>query len=283
MTCKYLVLVWCAGILSAAEPPYAVTYSHALEEPGSLEVAFHSVVGSPKNGNSFVNTLMELEYGVKTWWTSELYLSGQRTNNESTLFTGYRIENRFRPLLREHWINPVLYVEFANLNGADKSFLEVVGHDSVRDALDPNSETRLEKKREVETKLILSSNFKGWNASLNIIAEKNLNNNPWEFGYAAGMSRYLGLAASSKECAWCLENLQAGVEIYGGLGERHSFGLRDTSHYLAPTLAWRMPSGVTLCVSPAVGLNDNSHRALLRFSIAYEVSQFGRSVRRLFQ
>jgi len=51
----------------------------------------------------------------------ELYLDGQSTSKESTVFTGYRWENRFRPLLREHWINPVLYVEFENINGADKT------------------------------------------------------------------------------------------------------------------------------------------------------------------
>jgi hypothetical protein len=36
-------------------------------------------------------------------------------------FTGTRWENRFRPLLHEHWINPVLYVEFENTSGADKT------------------------------------------------------------------------------------------------------------------------------------------------------------------
>jgi hypothetical protein len=254
-----------------------------MEEPGNLEIAFHHVVGSPKGGNTFINTLMELEYGVKTWWTSELYLSGQSTRNESTVFTGYRLENRFRPFLREHWINPVLYVEFANINGADKSFREIVGHDGVQGALDPNSETRLEKKRELETKLILSSNFKGWNVSYNAIAEKNLNNSPWEFGYAMAVNRPLALAASPRECTWCRENFLAGVEMYGGLGERYSFGLHDTSHYVAPTVAWKMPSGVALSISPAFGLNDNSHRVLLRFSMAYEISQVGRGVRRLFR
>ena len=27
--------------------------------------------------------------------------------------------------MREHWINPVLYVEYVDINGADKSLLEV--------------------------------------------------------------------------------------------------------------------------------------------------------------
>ena len=40
--------------------------------------------------------------------------------HDSTIFTGYRWENRFRPLLREHWINPVLYIEFENIKALTK-------------------------------------------------------------------------------------------------------------------------------------------------------------------
>ena len=111
-----------------------------------------------------------MEYGAKTWWTSELYLDSQTTANESSVFTGFRLENRFRPLLQEHWINPVLYAEFEDINSADKALLEVVGHDGVSDFLGRND--RSEKKREVELKLILSSNFKGWNVAENFTCRK---------------------------------------------------------------------------------------------------------------
>ena len=67
------------------------------------------------------------------WWTSELYLDGQATAHEATTFTGFRLENRFRPLMREHWINPVLYAEFEDINAADKTILEVVGNDGAAD------------------------------------------------------------------------------------------------------------------------------------------------------
>ena len=107
--------------LRAQEKPYFVTYDHHMEEPGDLEVAFSPVVGVPKTARTFTGSTLEIGYGAKGWWTTELYLDGQTTRGDSTIFTGYRWENRFRPLLREHWINPVLYVEFDNLNGADKS------------------------------------------------------------------------------------------------------------------------------------------------------------------
>ena len=182
---------------------------------------------------------IEFEYGVKTWWTSEFYLDGQITQNDSTIFTGYRWENRFRPLLREYWINPVIYFEFEDTS-ADRALREVVGHDGVPDFAEPNAIARLDKEREIETKLILGSNFRGWNVSENIIAEKNLSNDPWEFGYAAAASRPLKLAANSHNCTFCPEKFQAGVEIYGGLGDRYSFGTRLTSQYLGPTINWTL-------------------------------------------
>jgi hypothetical protein len=259
------------------ELPYFVTYSQNMEEPGSLEIATKSAIGRPQDGNRFMGNSLEFEYGAKAWWTTELYLDGAAAAQDSTIFTGFRWENRFRPLAREHWINPVIYVEFENINGADKSLLEVVGHDGAADLTDPHWLARQEKKREIELKLILGSNFKGWNLSENLIFEKNLDNSPWEFGYAVGVSRPLKLAASARKCSFCAQRFAAGVEMYGGLGDRYTPGLRDTSHYLGPAVDWSSPSGLTLSFSPQFGLNDNSVARLYRFGISYEISQvFGK-------
>src|SRR6266849_4011391 len=97
----------------AQERPYFVTYDHHMEEPGNFEVAFNPFLGVPKTASTFLGGWTEFEYGAMAWWTTEFYLNGQSTYHDSTLFTGYRWENRFRPLWGEHWINPVLYFEFA--------------------------------------------------------------------------------------------------------------------------------------------------------------------------
>ncbi|HXY23885.1 MAG TPA: hypothetical protein VEI73_04495 [Candidatus Acidoferrum sp.] len=267
----------------AQESPYIVTYDHYLEEPGNLEIEYFSTFGTQRGGNNFHAYWAEFEYGVKAWWTTEFYVDGQTTFGDSTLFTGFRWENRLRPLKREHFINPVIYIEYENTSGADKILKEVEGHDVESDYAAPNSVLRKEHDHELETKLLLSSTFKGWNFAENTIVTKNLSpSNPWEFGYAIGASRPLGLKASAKRCSFCPQNFIAGVEMYGGLGDKQSFGLHDTSHYVAPVLAWNLPSDWTLRLSAGFGLNDNSHRFLFRWGVSREITGFGEMVGRLF-
>jgi hypothetical protein len=266
----------------AQENPYFIAYDHYLEEPGNLEIEYFSTFGTQRGGNDFHSYWTEFEYGVKAWWTTEFYLDGQTTFGDSTIFTGVRWENRLRPLKREHFINPILYVEYEHKSGADKILKEGEGHDIEADFLTPNAVARKEHINEIEFKLILSSTFKGWNFTENTLAAKNLANSPWEFGYALGASRPLALKASSKRCTFCPQNFVGGVEMYGGLGDRHHFGLHDTSHYAAPVLGWNMPSGWTLRISPGFGLNDNSHRFLLRWGVSREIAGFGSMVSRLF-
>src|SRR5215468_3333442 len=135
--------------------PYFVTYDHYLEEVDALEVGTSAVVGKDHDLNTFIGGFTEFEYGARRWWTSEFYLDWQHTRHEGSLFTGFRWENRFRPFLEPHKINPVLYVEYEHLNGADKTLKEIVGFDGVADLAVPNSEAREEHGNELETKLIL--------------------------------------------------------------------------------------------------------------------------------
>ena len=261
--------------LRAQEPPYFVTYSDVMEEPGNLEIAYKGINAAPKNANGFNSATTEFEYGLKAWWTTEVYLSGQSTQNDSTIFTGFRWENRFRPLLRNHFINPVLYAEFENVNEADRSFLEVMNHDSISDLYVSNAQARQETERSMELKLILSSNTHGWNISENFITEKAMNHSePWEFGYALAVSRPLSLVASSKACVFCRENFSAGLEMYGGLGTTDRFGWKQTSQYLAPMIQFNIPRGPSIGFEPSFGLNANSVGVLWRFKVSYEIEQF---------
>ena len=260
-----------------------MTYDHYLEEPGSLDVELFSTFGTQRGGNDFNAFWLELEYGVKAWWTTEFYVDGQTTFHDSTLLTGFRWENRFRLLQQEHFINPVIYIEYEQINGADKMLKEIEGHDVESDFAETNSVLRREHKHELELKLLLSKTFGGWNVAVNPLAGKSLSGaHPWEFGYAAGVSRPLGLKAAARPCRFCPENFIAGLEMYGGLGDTTDFGLHDTSQYLAPAIAWNLPSGWTVRASTGFGLNDQSHRLLVRYGVSREFSSFGEMLAGVF-
>ena len=257
----------------AQEPAHFVTYSDVLEEPGNLEIASQSIHAAPKDANPFFGENVEFEYGVTGWWTTEVYLEGQSTAHDSTVFTGFRFENRFRPLRRSHWINPVIYAEFEDVNKADKSLLEITGHDVIQDLQVSNSVARQDVERSMEGKLILSSYFKGFNVSENFIAEKNLSNDPWEFGYAAGASRALANGTDARECHLCRQSFSAGGEVFGGLGTRYTFGVAGTSIYAGPTVAYAAPHNMTFLAGPEFGLNRNSAGVLWRLKVSYELNQ----------
>ena len=268
--------------MRAADEPFLVTYSHQMEEAGTLEIENKNVTGRPNGGDRFLGTAVELEYSVTGRWTTSVYFDGQATGGQSTFFTGYRWENRFRLFRHNHWINPVLYAEYADLDAADKTLVEVVGRDSISDLIEPNQSARRDKAREIETRLILGSSFKGWTLAENLIAEKNLSHAPFEFGYTVGVSRPLSLAPRPAPCNLCGKSFQAGLELYGGLGTSNDWKIKGTSQYVAPVASWTLTSGTTFRVSPGIGFTRASAPFLLRVGVSYGFDDFGRAVRNLF-
>jgi len=196
-----LIIVGVAGCARAQESPYFVTYDHHLAEAGTLSVETFTTMGVPRESEAWEPTergqsfyaapYVEFEYGISDQWTSALYLEGQGTHGDSSVFTGWRWESRFRPLKKNHLINPVLYLEYESVNDASRIAKEVVGEGPDLD--DANSELRAMKNHELETKLILSSDVHHWNVAGNFTVDKNLSRGEgFEFGYAFGVARPLG-------------------------------------------------------------------------------------------
>jgi hypothetical protein len=251
--------------------PYFVTYNQYMEEPGALEVLTVPILGRAHNVNTFWSNWTEFEYGARRWWSTALYLDSQHTKHEGSLFTGFRIENRFRPFLEEHRVNPVFYFEWEHVTEADKIIKEVVGFEGKEDFMEPNSVTRHEHEQELEAKLILGGQIGQWNLAGNFISEKDvISARPWAFGYAAGLSRPLA-ASTGRRCTYCRESVVAGVEVYGGLGVWSKFTVRGTSQYIAPVILWSLPTETTFRFSPGWGLTDNSLGTIFRFGVSQEV------------
>jgi hypothetical protein len=184
-------------------------------------------------------------------------------------------------LKREHRINPVLYLEYENINGADRIQKEIEG--GAPDVSSPNRELRKLNNQELESKLILSSDVHDWNLAGNFIVAKNFSHSEGvEFGYSFGFFRPLGTIASGSNCRFCRENFSAGMEIYGGLGSTLGFGLNGTAQYAAPVVAWLISDNATLRFSPGVGLTHESSPVLFRFGYSYEIQGLGGKLSRLF-
>jgi hypothetical protein len=277
-----LFLLAAAASSSAQESPFFITYNHHMEEPGNLDIEVSSTSDVPRSGQqTYFAPYIELEYGVTARWTSELYLEGQSTRGNSTVFTGWRLENRFKPLRREHWINPVLYLEYEDLNEASRIQKEIEG--GGPDLTSRNALLTPEHDHELESKLILSSDYHDWNISENFIAAKNFSQSEGvEFGYSFGASRPLATLASGADCHFCRENFIVGAEMYGGLGSTLDFGAHNTAHYIAPVLSWAVSDNSTLRFSPGFGLTHESNPVLFRFGYTYEVQNFGSRVAKLF-
>ena len=260
-----LLVVGVAGAAGAQEssteergaPPYFVTYSDHLEEKGELEVELLSTVADPGNGNAgYVAPWTEFEYGVTKWWTAELYLEGATIDNNGSAFTGWRIESRFRPFGEHHRVNPVFYIEYENISEASRIQKEIVGEGQT-----PTGPIHLldeEHAHELEGRLILSSQIKGWNVSENLILEKNLSQSEGVvFGYAAAVSRPFGSFA-------------AGVEVYGGLGGTQA-QFEQTRQFIAPVVGWYAPHGQRFLFSMGFGVTDASEKYLFRIGYTFEL------------
>ncbi|HZR22735.1 MAG TPA: hypothetical protein VFA59_04050 [Vicinamibacterales bacterium] len=256
-----LALLMSTGVAHAQEKAYFVTYDHYLEEPGNLEIGIASTTGAPRSDNSVYSApWLEIEYGVRGWWTTEFYAERE----------GFRVENRFRAFKVEHRVNPVLYVEYENTTEASRIQKEIVGSGAL--SFEPIADLRRTRAHELEGKLILSSAAGAWNVSENIIFEKNLTEAEGiEYGYAVGVSRSLGSLASGTSCHFCRENFVVGVEAYGGLGSSMERTLTDTRHFIAPVLGWHIGERSTFKLSTGFGLTDASDRFLLRLGWSYEL------------
>jgi len=259
LSCVVVAVALSASSAAAQERPYFVTYNDWLEDPGEVELSVLAT-GGPAccDSGRYVAPWLEIEYGVASRWTAELYLEGVAVAGDRSAFSGWRLENRFRPLAAHHAINPVLYVEYESVNEASRIQKEIVGSGPL--ARDPIASLVEEHAHELEGRVILSSDIGAWNVSENLIVEKNLSaEEGLEFGYAAGVSRGIGRH-------WTI-----GAEAYGGLGSTLDATLADARHFVAPVVAWHPTHASVLRVSVGFGLSASSDSHVLRVGYSVDV------------
>lgn len=265
----------------AGNGPFFVTYDHHPAEKGEFEIMLmNDFAVKSRVGKDYVAQMMEVEYGVTDRWTTEPMWEWQKTYGDSMLFTGWRWENRVRLFKRELPVNPMLYAEWENLNGATKFKMEVSG---FRDKeAERNKVARKEQERILETRLVLGKDFGPLTVAFNWINETDTQRKNAEtaFGYSFGVKYTFNSSHSEKSMEEHHEEHKGtqwvvGAEMYGALGDTHTFGIYgdDQEHYFAPVIqVMTHISGQMFHfhVSPAIGLTEGSDNLYLRTAIGVE-------------
>ena len=278
-----LLLVLLASMVSfAQESPYFVTYDHHMEEPGNLEIEVSATTDVPRTGQKYYFApWTEFEYGVTARWTAEVYIEGQTTYGTVRFSPAGGLKTAFVQLSGNTGSIPCS-ISNTRISTKPAAFRRKLW---VGDRISRHQTRTCERPaHELETKLILSSDFHDWNVAGNFIVEKNLSKGEgFEFGYAAGFYHQLATLASGAKCRFCRENFLAGMEFYGGLGSTLNFSGRNTGNYVAPVISWLVSDNATLRFSPGFGLTHESSPLLFRFGYSYEIQGIGGTLSKLFR
>lgn len=281
------ILNW-ANIARAGNDIYFVTYNHYIDK-GELELMLMNDFTDPSKfrreddgQHSYFSQMIELEYGVTEQWATEFMIEGfEEPGTGQSRFTGFRWENRYRLFKQDVPLNPMLYVEYEDLDPATRYKMEVSGW--VRP---PYKDTRAEPDREriLESRLVLSQDFGKLNVAFNWINESDLNASGFTaFGYALGArydfngghftnpepDEHAGHHGHQEQHALLKPTI--GVELYGGVGDtrRLDFDPSRQEHYLQPDIMLHLNEHTMLHLGLAIGLSKASDN-LVRTALAIE-------------
>lgn len=259
--------------LSFADGGYFTTYSHHIEK-GELLFMLMNDFTSPSDAKreegqeNYLSHMLEIEYAptsqLSLEWMMEWF---EETGGEEAKFTGFRYEARYRLFEKEVPLNPVLYVEYEDLDPATRYKMEVSGW--INSPYEEEETEDPDRERIVETRIILSQDFlERWNAAFNWINETDTDNGVTAFGYAAGISYRLysqehehahHFRESAEKPAFIMP---AGVsmELIGGLGDSKKLDLEPSrqEHYFQPSIMFHVGERAMLSVGFAIGLTRSS-------------------------
>lgn len=264
----------CGSPAMAGNEANFVLYDHHTETQGTTEInVLSDFSGGAPGDPSYSAQLIEIERAITDRWIAALYFEGDKIDGEDYAFGGWRLESRYRLLPYGAFLNPVLYVEYGDLQASHRYLLEVVGRNDAPEG---------GASREIESRLILGQDLgDNFDVAFNWINDANLNTGNWEFGYAMGLN-YTLFERSEREArrpggagadGWALKELKLGAELFGGLGDS-DLGLtldpQLTQQYAGLNLRGEFENDLHVQVGVAMGLTDDSEPALLRVMLGYE-------------
>ena len=260
-----------------------VLYDHHTDAKGETEINVFSDFSSAETGDPrYSAQLLEIERAITDRWETALYLEGDKIDGEDYQFGGWRLESRYRLFDYGAFLNPVLYVEYENLNPDHRYLLDVVGRTDTPEGPETT-------EHEIESKLIVGHDISSkLDVAFNWINETNLDTGRWEFGYALGFNYALygegnqeaeegnereQAEHSEASSQWTVKEIKLGGELYGGLGDS-TLGLTldpdVTQQYAGLNVKTEFNNGLHVMVGGAAGLTHESERGLLRLMLGYE-------------
>jgi hypothetical protein len=267
--------VWAPA--SAGNDANYVLYNQKTEARGETEIKLYSDVSTGEPGErSYGAQLLAIEYGVTDYWTSAISFEGDKISGGDYAFGGFRFENRWRLFDYGTFLNPVLFVEYEQLQPEHRYIVVVTG----RTGGDELDEVHGRTTHDVESRLILAQDLsERLNVAFNWVNETSFDTGRWEFGYASGINYVLfkhedAVPPHGSVRSWHVAEAMLGIELYGGLGDA-TLGLtldpHKTQQYLGVNLLVELENKLEIGIGGAFGLTGPSEDALLRTQVGIKI------------
>lgn len=308
------VVLLLPATVSAGSGGYFTTYDSEIDD-GEVELMLMNDFTTPsqvrrdEGQRNYFSHMLELEYGITPQLAAELMLEWyEELGTGKQQYTGFRAEARYRIFRRLVPFNPMVYIEYENLEPTTRYKMEVSGW--VRPPYEESESGGHGHERILESRLVLSDRLGPINLAFNWIFETDLKSGTTGFGYSLGAMWMVGhgrsvahatehhdrrscamhpeiVGAPSSSCPKCGMGLHAGstgdkevshrksvglgLELFGGMGDTRSFALRPSrqEHYLGPILVYHVTSKVMLHAQFALGVSESSDN-IARLNIGYE-------------
>ncbi|MBI1977392.1 MAG: hypothetical protein HYS55_01415 [Candidatus Omnitrophica bacterium] len=289
LVASFMGLVFLTSICFA-DGGYLTTYSHHIKRR-ELEVmvmndfTFPSKPHHEEGERNYFSHMVEVEYAPFSQLALEFMTEWfEDVGKKDTKFTGFRYEARYRLFKQEVPLNPMVYVEYEDLDPETRYKMEVSGW--VRPPYEDSAETthpessEVNRERIIETRVILSQDFlKHWNVAFNWINETDTSDGVTAFGYTTGVSYQFHThheehgehshLSSHHRPFFSLASVA--LELTGAFGDTKDFGLEPSrqEHYVQPSVMIHMREHVMFNLGFGIGLTRSSDN-LARFNVGIE-------------
>lgn len=180
-----------SGAAVAGNNGYFTTYNSKIER-GELEFMLMNDLTQPaalrreQGQGDYLSHMVEIEYGLSDQFATEFMVEWfEDLENRQSHFGGFRWENRFRLFKKRVPLNPMIYMEYEDLDPRTRYKMEVSGW--LLPPYQEATEGAPTRERILESRLVLSDMLGPLDLAFNAIFETDLSSGRTAIGYSAGV------------------------------------------------------------------------------------------------